>query len=117
MQEQLYNRLISDLKKLGIPLNFELEVKPYSKSYYGRYNPNTNKITVYAYEDKNCTRVYSYDSLLDTVIHEFTHYIQYTNPNYKRVKGVMHDSNFWVLFNYFRDRIKSIRLWEELKAS
>lgn len=116
MLQSLYNRLLHDLKLLGIKFTFTLELKPYSKSYYGRYNPNTNKITLYVYEDKECTKLYSYNKLLDTLIHEFTHYVQYNNPKFTRFKGVMHDKNFVVLFNYYRQRIYHILFWREVRS-
>lgn len=117
MQEQLYNRLISDLQSLGIPFDFKLDLRPYSKTYFGRYNPNNNKMTLYIYEDKQCTKLYSYDKLLDTLIHEFTHYVQHKDPKFKRLKGVMHDSNFVKMFNSFKDKVYSAKLWRELRAS
>ena len=116
MQQKLYNRLLSDINLLGMKLNFTLELKPYSKSYFGRFNPNTNKITLYIYEDSKCTKLFPYEQLLDTFIHEFTHCVQYNNPTFKRYKGVMHDSNFVALFKYYKDRIHHILLWRELKA-
>ena len=111
LQKQLHDRLLSDINLLGIKLNFELELKPYSKTYFGRFNPNTNKITLYIYEDSKCTKLYPYLELLDTLIHEFTHWVQYSDPKFKRYKGVMHDSKFMVLFKYFKDRLHSILLW------
>ena len=112
---QLHNRLISDLHLLGTNLNFNLELKPYSKTYYGRYNPNKNKIILYIYQDSKCTKLYPYEKLLETAVHEYTHYVQYSDPQFERLKGVMHDSKFVILYRYYLDRIHSINLWKELR--
>lgn len=113
----LYDRLISDLKLIGIPFDFTLELKSYSKTYFGRYDPNKNKIILYIFEDSNCARLYPYSKLLDTLLHEFTHYMQYKNPAFRRVKGVMHDGNFIALYNYYRERVYRLKFWKEVRAS
>ena len=69
--QELYHRLTRDMSRVGIPLDFTLELKSFSKTYYGRYDPNSNKITVYIFEDKSCTRMYSYEGILMTCIHCF----------------------------------------------
>ena len=38
--QELYHRLKTDLRNIGIREDFELELKPYSKTFYGRYDPN-----------------------------------------------------------------------------
>lgn len=115
--EELHDRLISDLKLLGVKLDFTLKLRPYSKRCYGRYNPNNNTIFIYVYEDKDCNHMYPYRKLLDILLHEFTHYVQHKDPDFVRYKGVMHDSQFVSLFNYYKERLYSLLFWRELKAS
>ena len=49
----LQDRLISDVACLGLDLDFDLELRPYSKNYFGVYNPNNDKIVLYVYQDRN----------------------------------------------------------------
>ena len=105
-QELLYN-LKRDLEFLGLPLN-DVDIiiaNKYVKTYYGLYYPKTNKrgafirIYPYMYPSNDC--MYSYTHLLDTTIHEMCHHLQYSDDNYIRVIGVVHDSEFWELYNKY----------------
>ena len=115
MLQELYHRLIRDMKRVGIPIDFTLELKSFSKTYYGRYDPNSNKITVYIYEDKSHTCMYSYEDILMTCIHEAVHSIQWHDKSFVRRKGVMHDTDFFRLYNMYSDKAKSILLLREVK--
>lgn len=112
--QELYHRLMRDIKKCGISVDFTLELKPYSKTYYGRYNPELNKITVYVYEDKQCLHPVKYEELLLTTIHEAVHCIQWHDESYVRIRGVMHDAEFYKLYNKYKDRAKALLLFEEV---
>lgn len=112
---ELHHRLLFDLRKVGITERFELELKPYSKTYYGRYDPNTNKVTMYVYENKECSRLISYEGLLLTLIHEAIHCIQWHDKSFVRRKGVMHDAEFHRLYNWYSDRAKSFLLLQEVR--
>ena len=113
--QELYHRLLRDMRAIGIPLNFTFELKPYSKTYFGRYDPNSDKITVYVYEDKSRTRMMSYKDILLTSIHEAVHSIQWHDQSFVRRKGVMHNAEFFRLYNMYSDRAKSILLLREVK--
>ena len=113
--QELYHKLIGDLKRVGITPDFTLELKPYSKTYYGRYDPNTNKVTVYIYEDPECRRLTNYRDLLLTLIHEAVHSIQWHDKNFVRRKGVMHDADFHRLNNMYSDKAKSLLLLREIQ--
>ena len=115
MLQELYHRLMRDMVRVGIPIDFNLELKSFSKTYYGRYDPNINRITVYIYEDKSCTKMYSYEDILMTCIHEAVHSIQWHDKSFVRRKGVMHDTNFFRLYNMYSDKAKSILLLREVK--
>ena len=108
MQELLYQRLLEDLRKVGVSSSFTLELRPYSKTYFGRYDPNTNKITLYIFEDKDCSHYVKYEDLLLTLIHEAVHCIQWDNKSFVRRKGVMHDAEFHRLFNEYKIKAKSL---------
>ena len=112
---ELHHRLLSDLRKVGITVSFDLELKPYSKTYYGRYDPNTNKVTLYVYEDKECSKMIQYEDLLQTLVHESIHCLQWSSKSFVRRKGVMHDAEFFRLFNKYSDRAKSILLLQEVR--
>lgn len=97
---ELRDRICHDLKSLGIDLtSFELAMKPYSKSYYGRYVPKKKRVIVYVYEDSDKTVFYPYEKLFSTVLHEVTHHLQWSDPEFKRIRGVMHNSEFYQIYN------------------
>ena len=114
MQELCY-RLLSDLRKIGITESFSLELRPYSKTYFGRYDPNLNKIVLYVYEDSKRTRFLPYEDLLNTLIHEAVHCIQWSSESFVRRKGVMHDAEFYSLLNSYTDKAKSMLLLKEIR--
>ena len=105
-QELLYN-LKRDLQFLALDLNYVdiIIAKKYVKTYYGLYYPKTNKrgafIRIYPYMSTSNDCMYSYTHLLDTTIHEMCHHLQYSDDNYIRVIGVVHDSEFWELYNKY----------------
>lgn len=106
-KKELLNRLLSDLSVLNLPVDeVEVSLRPFSKTYYGRYFPvhNDNKVKprifIYPYENKD-NDLMDYERILKTSIHEFCHHLQYTSGSFSRVKGVMHDTQFWQLYNYY----------------
>ena len=114
-QEELKAKLLFDLSQIKLPIDeVELSLRPFSKTYYGRYFPVYNdkevkpKIYIYPYEN-NRGDLMHYDLILETAIHEFCHHIQYTS-GFVRVKGVMHNVQFWKLYNLYRDRAKKNKM-------
>lgn len=106
-KKELLNRLLSDLSVLNLPVDeVEVSLRPFSKTYYGRYFPvhNDNKVKprifIYPYENKD-NDLMDYEQILKTSIHEFCHHLQYTSGSFSRMKGVMHDTQFWQLYNYY----------------
>lgn len=115
MFQELYTLLLRDIKKIGVdPSGFNLKLKPYSKTLYGRFNPNTFEIIVYVYRDKDRKTMYTYKELLLTLVHESIHYIQWSDKNFVRVKGVSHNSEFYRLLNIYSDRVNSLLLLREI---
>lgn len=110
MSEELYYRLVSDLRSLKLPVEeVELFIRPFSKTFYGRYFPSHDsvekpRIFIYPFTNKNNEECYSYSHLLSTAIHEMIHHIQYTNSSFVRYKGVMHNTQFWQLYNHYMNR-------------
>ena len=113
--QELHHRLLKDMKAVGLPTDFAFELKPYSKTYYGRYDPNSNKVTVYIYEDKSCTKMLSYEDILLTSIHEAVHSMQWNDNSFVRRKGVMHNAEFFRLYNSFSDKAKSMLLLRKVR--
>lgn len=114
-QEELHHRLFSDAREIKLPVEeIELIIKPYSKTYYGRYYPSAIeeiqpcRIILYQYEDENCTKELDYEILISTFIHEMVHHIQYVDPSHKRMKGVMHDEQFWKLHNRYISKLEQL---------
>ena len=115
-RDELKTRLLSDLCLINMPVDeIDLFIRPFSKTYYGRYFPVYNediarpKIYVYPHEEDNIHFI-DYDLILETVIHEFCHHIQYTSGSFTRNKGVMHDPQFWKLYNHYVDRARKYNL-------
>lgn len=115
-QEELKTRLLSDLSQINLPVDeVDIFIRPFSKTLYGRYFPVYNenlvrpKIYVYPYENTHGDLM-SYSKILDTAIHEFCHHIQYTNDFFVRNKGVMHNPNFWKLYNHYINRARKYGL-------
>lgn len=118
--QSLYHRLLRDLRDVGITVDFTLELKPYSKTYYGRYDPNTNKVVLYVYEDKDQTKLIRYKELLLTLIHEAVHCIQWHDESFVRVKGVMHDAEFHRLYKEYSSKVREVRharLYPKVRSS
>ena len=103
--KKLHDDLMRDLVNLGIRTDFDLELKKYSKTYFGRYNPNKNRITLYVYESKDCKTRYAYKNLLLTLVHEVVHHMQWGSKSFIRVKGVMHNCEFHHIFNKYKKNV------------
>ena len=99
-KQELYNRLLKDLNKLGVDTDcFDLSIRGYSKTYFGTYNPNNNKISLYVYPYKDSVFMYPYKDLFKTLLHEVSHYLQYQDPFFIRYKGIMHNKEFYLIYN------------------
>lgn len=93
--EQLVRRCKADLRRLGLPTDFTLVLKDYSKRYYGRYDVDKKEVIIYIYRDEELTCRFTYKELMDTVIHEAIHHFQYCYQHgFLRLVGVMHDPVF-----------------------
>lgn len=113
----LTRKLISDLRMLGIEphrLDYQLELKNYSKKYYGRYvrkpyyGKYIGRVFVYLFKSSDQKELYAYQDILSTTVHEVCHHIQYEDPDFVRKKGVMHDKQFWDLYNSYMSRYYEI---------
>ena len=115
-QEELYNRLLLDLSLLNLPVDeVDLELRPYSKTYYGNYFPANDQNTkprlwIYPYADEQ-GHLMCYDKIVETGIHEMCHHIQYTDPNFVRLERVMHDPQFWRLYNHYIDKARALEIY------
>lgn len=115
-QEELKTKLLSDLSMINLPIcEVKLYIRPFSKTFYGRYFPVYDdkkvspKIYIYPYENEDGDLM-EYDTILETAIHEFCHHVQYTSGSFVRSKGVMHDPQFWRLYNHYIERAKKYNL-------
>lgn len=105
--------LRNDLLKIGLVVDFNLSLRRYSKSYFGRYDINTSTIILYVHKTPE-GEMYSYEDLLLTTIHEAIHCLQWHDPKYKRVRGVMHDLEFKRLYALYSNRAKARILFREV---
>lgn len=118
-EEELYNRLHCDLQLLRLPVDeVSLSFRPFSKTYYGRYFPVHDRVDIlprifiYPYEDTKGNFM-PYDMILRYTVHEFCHHIQYVDKNFERLKGVMHDTKFWQLYNHYVSRAVDMEIIED----
>lgn len=111
----LQNRIVKDLVSIGVPVSFELIIKDYSKSFYGCYRPNTDRVYLYYYEDKECSTPYSYEHLFKIAVHESVHAIQWNDPDFVRAKGVMHNEDFHRMFEQYMCLAKELVFRERTK--
>ena len=112
MQELKY-LLLDYLQKIGITAEFNLELKEYSKSLFGRYNPNNNTVILYVYQDNNLKSSYKVWDLLKTLIHEVCHCEQWNDPKFVRHRGVMHNAEFWRKYNEYVSKAEHILTVQE----
>ena len=108
-------RLLTDLRSLELPIDeVEIFVRPFSKTYYGRYYPTCSdrlpKIYVYPFESDGS--VMPYETVLNIVIHEMCHHLQY-RQGYNRKFGVMHNTQFWKSYNFYIEHAKRLNLYED----
>lgn len=99
----LKDNLEEDLKKLGLPLT-KIVLLPYSKTFFGQYFPQKGEIRIYIYKDEEHNYRYTYDEIMCTLIHEVIHYIQYKDPDFVRYKGIMHDTDFHMKYNFYKNK-------------
>lgn len=117
-KEELYQQLTSDLQQINLPLDeVDISFRPFSKTYYGRYFPVYNdkthkpRIFIYPYDNEQGDFM-NYKEIMKSTIHEFCHHIQYTDRCFVRNKGVMHDTQFWKLYNHYLERAIKYRMIE-----
>lgn len=117
-EEDLMTRFLCDLSNLGLPVN-EVDVvfRPYSKTFYGRYYPSVNedkkkpRVVIYPYEVNG--EFMDYNIIIENGVHEFIHHLQYVSGSFIRRKGVMHDTNFWKLYNFYMKRAYKLGIAEK----
>ena len=106
--EELRHRLVSDLRELGLPIeDVDIYFRPFSKTSYGRYLPVQEGVRPKIYVDPfaDYGELMTYDKILETAVHEFCHHLQYVG-GHKRIKGVMHDTQFWELYNQYMKKVE-----------
>lgn len=109
--ELLDQSLKRSLKLLGLPTDFNLELRGYSKTYNGVYLVAKKTVVVYHLEEDNTLR--RLDTLLKVTIHEAIHHYQYCHQEgYVRYAGVMHDTTFIRMYNFYIDKALKLNLIE-----
>lgn len=108
---QLSKLLLRDLEEVGMPTDFLLELRGYSKKFNGTYDPNKKKVVLYAKEENGDFR--EYHLLFLTLLHEATHHFQYNyEKGFVRIKGIMHNPNFHLKFNEAKERAVDLNIIE-----
>lgn len=107
---ELKDRLLNDLKKLKLKVDFTLIIKGYSSSFFGRYNPNNNRLFLYVYPYPQQDFMYPYEEIFKTLLHEVCHCIQHSDKDFVRVKGVMHNKDFYLLYNSLVEKSYKLKI-------
>ena len=114
--QELEKQLKEDISRIGLTEEFNLSLRPYSKTYFGRYDPNTSTVIIYVQKNTEGD-LYPYVDLLLTTVHEVIHCVQWHDPNFKRVKGVMHNTEFKKLYARYSNRAKAMLLLREVNRN
>lgn len=107
-KDGLKKQIKHDLLKIGMKIDFELELRDYSKTYHGRYDPEKSKVILYVKDKQN--NYLAYNVIITHAVHEAVHHLQWKHDDsWERKYGVMHDEEFENLFSeykahYFRQR-------------
>lgn len=96
----LLKRIKSDLKLMGLDVRLPIILRPYSKTMWGYYDVSKDWIVLYVYSNKSHTRFVHYNILFRTILHEYVHVLQRKASAWKRYEGIMHDTEFWKMYNY-----------------
>lgn len=105
----LKQKLLKDIDTVGLPTDFELELRGYSKTYNGRYDIKKEKVILYSLKKNGELR--DYRILLRYTIHEAIHHYQWKHDiNYVRKRGVMHNAEFYKLENYYLEKAEKLNL-------
>ena len=107
----MVQRLKRDLKLIGLPCDLNITLKGYSKTLNGRYIPRNKEVILYHHLDKEGNPI-PYKDLLSTAIHEVVHHVQWSRPDFVRYHGVMHDPEFWSMYNYFIKKAEKNELFK-----
>lgn len=95
--DTLKGYLMSEIQLVGLPTDFTLELRGYSKSYYGRYYIKEKKVVVYCLDENDV--LYDYSHILGTVLHEAVHHYQHHyEEGFVRMRGVMHNPKFYEIY-------------------
>lgn len=113
----LLNSLICHASEIGLPINeVSVFIRPYSKTFLGRYFPvpkgSTEKAKIYIYPFETLDSLMDYSDIFETFVHEMCHHIQYKDSDFMRLKGVMHNQDFWLLYNFYMKKAKNFNLME-----
>lgn len=103
----LASRILLDLTNIGMPTDFTLDLRGYSKIYEGRYDSAKKLMILYVKEENG--DFIPYEDIIRVAIHEGVHHIQWQHdPNFVRIKGVMHNKEFKHLLKIYTERYKSL---------
>lgn len=92
---ELPHLLKNDAEKLGVKVDYTLRLRKYSRKNFGTYNPRTHVVTLYVFQDEQGQVPYTYEELFHTLLHEIVHCMQFSELGFVRIKGVMHDAEFY----------------------
>lgn len=101
----------SDLRMLGLPTDFTLDLRGFSKTYYGRYHIREKRVVVYCTDERG--QLLPYSAILDTALHEVIHHYQHCHEKgFVRVKGVMHNPTFHKLYSFYKTKLEELGVME-----
>lgn len=100
----LHNLIENYLYKIGMQEQMServLHICGYSEAVCATYNRNNYVITLFIVEFPRPFRFYSRQHLLYHFIHEITHHVIESAPDFVRLKRMVHTPAFWKQFESF----------------
>lgn len=105
--DSLATKILLDLENIGMPTDFTLDLRGYSKIYEGRYDSAKKLMILYVKEENG--DFIPYEDIIRVAIHECVHHIQWQHdPNFVRIKGVMHNKQFKHLLKIYTERYENL---------
>lgn len=109
--QELLDKIEKDLYLMDMPVDeVEITLRPYSKTYYGRYYTD-GRLYLYPFKDKKGGYL-PYSQIILTAIHEMCHHIQHSDPRFVRYKGIMHNADFWCMYHYYVNLAEDLGILE-----
>lgn len=117
---ELESLIVGVLNSVGIDTStMHFKLKLYSKRNLGVYHPNTKNVFVYLTNkldaQGNPIEIKPLKELVLVAIHESCHHLQWEDLSFERIHGVMHNDEFWEMYEDYKNKFLSMYNRAQLK--